>query len=423
VQLDDHTVNWANGRIDGAELVAELIDFIRRFVVISESQAIALAFYVLHTHAFEAARATPYLHVTAPTAEAGKTRVLEVLEGLIKDPLPTANASAAAIYRSTADSRPTLLFDEIDGVFKRGKSADGDSDDLRRILNAGYTAGKPVIRCVGDGSRQTVTRFDVFSPKALFGIGALPRTLATRSLPIRMKKKTRDEQIERLNIRRYAGMATPLRERAASWAQAHIDELAVAEPAIPDALSDRQQDVAEPLLAIAEAIGRPWPRRLAAALVELLTQAVPLEDDEAMVLLADIRSVFERRNLDRLATTDLLTELREIDGAPWHTWWSKRVEDADKAAAMRLAQSLRPFGIRARKVRVGADKPVQGFDREQFEDAWKRYLPAFTPLGRNSRNNGLVEPKRPISRRNIRHRVPTFEMAQTGMAPSMFRLF
>jgi Protein of unknown function (DUF3631)/Bifunctional DNA primase/polymerase, N-terminal len=358
--------------IDGDELVRDLIMFTRRFVVMSESQAVALAFYVIHTHAFAAASCTPYVHVSAATFESGKTRALETLAGLVRRPLETSNTSVAAVYRSIAEHRPTLLIDEVDEVFSKAKSE--EAEQLRKLLNAGYTAGTPVLRCVGEGSKQQVVAFDVFGPKVLVGIGTLPRSLATRSLPVKLKKRHRGEPVERLRRRSFQEQARPLHDKCAAWAEAHLDALERAHPQLPDELSDRQQDTAEPLLAAADEIGGEWPARLRRALVELYGQASDLEDDEQIRLLADIRAVFENANTDTLLTRDLLEGLRMIEGAPWHEWWSKRVEDPWRSAQMKLARRLRPFEIRPKTVHVGPDHG-KGYVLDQFGDAFARHLP------------------------------------------------
>jgi len=43
--------------------------------------------------------------------------------------------------------------------------------------------------------------------------------------------------------------------------------------------------------------------------------------------------------------------------------------------ASRLARMLNDFKIRPRTVRIGNQTP-KGFHRNDFEEAWKRYLPA-----------------------------------------------
>src|SRR5450631_3992533 len=88
-------------------------------------------------------------------------------------PLPTANISAAAVFRTIEMKRPVLLIDEADTFL-------GESEDLRGILNSGHRAGGQVIRTVGDDHETRA--FATFSPVAIAQIGKLPGTLADRSI-------------------------------------------------------------------------------------------------------------------------------------------------------------------------------------------------------------------------------------------------
>jgi hypothetical protein len=96
--------------------------FVRRFVVLSDDRLAALALYVVHTHGYEAAETTPYISATSAEKRSGKTRLLEVLELLVGNPLPTANISDAALFRAIAERKPTLLFDEVDAIFDRRRA-------------------------------------------------------------------------------------------------------------------------------------------------------------------------------------------------------------------------------------------------------------------------------------------------------------
>src|SRR4051812_4021557 len=76
---------------------------IRRFVALrSDAELHAIALWVLHTHAVDAAEATPYIWITSPEKRSGKTRLLEVLEALCSRPLQMASISEAALFRSVA---------------------------------------------------------------------------------------------------------------------------------------------------------------------------------------------------------------------------------------------------------------------------------------------------------------------------------
>ncbi|HXH35001.1 MAG TPA: DUF3631 domain-containing protein, partial [Plantibacter sp.] len=287
--MNEKAVASANGwPADGAALLDELAVFIRRHVVLSEVQAAVVALWIVHSWAIDAADTTPYLHISAPTKRSGKSRLLDVLEVLVRKPLKAGGATEAALFRGIADRTPTLLFDEIDSIF--GPKA-RDHEDLRALLNNGYRRGTPVLRCVGEGTKQTATEFDVFCVKALCGIGRLPDTLADRALPILLKRKAKSETVERFRYKHAQAAAAGLRERAEGWAEMHLDRLAEATPELPDELDDRAQDVSEPLLAIADRAGGDWPARARRALVAVRggTDQELHDDDAGVRLVADIQ--------------------------------------------------------------------------------------------------------------------------------------
>src|SRR5262249_56434890 len=97
-----------------AELLADIDDFLRRFVILDEAQAAAVVLWIAHAWTVDAAHATPYLHVTSAEPESGKTRLLEVAHELVPKPLSTMNISDAALFRAIAYEQPTLFLDEVD---------------------------------------------------------------------------------------------------------------------------------------------------------------------------------------------------------------------------------------------------------------------------------------------------------------------
>jgi len=103
------------GPVDGVELLNEISEFIRRFVVLpSDDAADLLAMWVLHTHAFEAAFATPYLRITSAAPSSGKTLLLEVLASVVRNGWHAINPSVAVLYRKIDRAAPSLLLDEMD---------------------------------------------------------------------------------------------------------------------------------------------------------------------------------------------------------------------------------------------------------------------------------------------------------------------
>jgi hypothetical protein len=394
-ELADATVQAPDlAGVDGAELLDDLVVHVRRFMVLTSHQAAVVALFTVMTHCVDAFSVVPYLRVFSPTKRTGKSRLLELLEFLVHRPIKTGGISEAALFRSLADGIATLLFDEVGKVL--GEKARDRNSDIEGVLLNGFAAGTPVMRCVGEGSKQIVTPFAVFGPKVLGGTGRLDDMIVDRCLPISLKRKSRAEHVERFRRRDAAAMAEPLRARVAAWAADHVDELALARPDLPAALDDRAQDIAEPLLAIADAAGGEWPARARRAVVELRGGSVlGSDEDVGAELLGDIRTAFDDAGVDRLSTDDLIVALCTDPERPWKTW--KRNEPITPRGLSRL---LHDFDIRSRSVRLDDGTTPKGFRREQFEDAWTRYAPEITSQNATTPQPASVQGKQAFS---IRH--------------------
>ena len=80
---------------------------------------------------------------------------------------------------------------------------------------------------------------------------------------IRLQKAKRATSLVKLRERRPPADAETLRVRISAWADEHVEMLRVAEPALPDELDARGQDIAEPLIAIADLLGCGTETRVA----------------------------------------------------------------------------------------------------------------------------------------------------------------
>ena len=140
-----------------------------------------LALWVMLTYVYVAWDAVPYLFVTGP-AGSGKTRVFELLSRLCFRPLLSSNLSAPALFRTLHDRGGTLLLDEAERL---GEGGD-DVAELRSILLAGYKRGGRASRLELSGDNYQMREFQVFGPKAIACINALPPALASRCVPVPM---------------------------------------------------------------------------------------------------------------------------------------------------------------------------------------------------------------------------------------------
>lgn len=345
--------------VDVGELLDDVRTTIQRFIICDDSTATATALWIVFTWVIERAQVAPLAIITAPEKGCGKSQLLDVIGRLCKRPLFASNISPAATFRIIEAKTPTLLIDEADAFFR-------ENEELRGIINSGHTRTSAyVIRTVGDDFE--VKQFSTWGAKAIAGIGRLPETVMSRGIVLSLRRKLKTERVERL---RHAepGAFEALARRLARFGQDYSAAIGRARPQIPEKLSDREQDNWEHLLAIANLAGGSWPqeaRRAALAICGAEADTATTSEE----LLADIRGIFDAQRVTRISMAELLRFLVEDEAAPWATWNRGR-----PMSARQLGSRLKEFGIHAGTVRISQHDKPKGFKREQFEDAWARYL-------------------------------------------------
>jgi len=374
----------------GAALLDRTEAFLARFIAFpSEACQVATTLWAAHTHVVDAFESTPRLAILSPEPGSGKSRVLEVLELLCPRPLHAVNISPSALFRSISDEAgpPTILYDEVDTLF--GPKAK-DNEDVRGLLNAGHRRGAVTLRCVVRGKTIDVEEFPAFCAVALAGLGDLPDTLMTRSIVVRMRRRAPGEKVEPFRHRLHAPEAEPLRLCLEEWTRGARDDLEDAWPDMPEGIVDRNADVWEPLLALADVAGGTWPERARVAAVSLVTQAGERPQTLGIQLLADLRNLFSTPlnyvevglhsavttppavtdpvTPDALSTQQILEGLTAMEESPWGDLRGKPLDSRG------LARRLKQYDVNPAVIRVGAST-VRGYRRTDLHDAWSRYLP------------------------------------------------
>jgi hypothetical protein len=277
--------------------------------------------------------------------------------------------SEAVLYRKLDRDHPTLLLDEADAIFREKNDR---YEGLRAMLNAGYRRGMKVPRCVGESMQ--IQEFDVFGPKVIAGIGALPLTVADRSIPIRLSRKRRQEPVDSFDYQQAFQDAASLRDGLAKWAAEATGDLRTIRPAIPVELHDRAAEVWRLLLAIADAAGGEMPRRAREGAVALHGDPLLVEETETVRTLRAVCEIFDASGQEQLPTPHIVKNLVERDDGPWAEWWGKMVTSGDmKGPGYRLGKIFRRFGVTPRQLWVdGAN--VRGYIREEVQRAAAPFL-------------------------------------------------
>lgn len=354
---------WPNP-VRPAALLNEIERTLLRYVVLPDHAAPAIALWVAHAHALVSTALTPILAIESPEKRCGKTTLLSLLQPMVPKALTAANMTAATAFRAVEEFQPTLVVDEGDTFLTT------DKGELIGIFNSGHTRTSAfVLRTVGDN--HEVKRFSTWCPKIIALIGELPPTLQDRSVVIPMRRRQRDEKVERRRADRNADLEIICR-KAARWASDNAEALADCDPDVPDQMDDRAADNWRPLLAIAELAGEHWPATAREAALVLSGARSDDDDGGGVLLLRDIREVLGRD--DWLTPTRLVERLVELPESPWPEW-----RRGKPITARGVARLLKPFSIKSEEGRVEGDKKRRYY-RANFEDAWARYLtPAHTP--------------------------------------------
>lgn len=345
--------------VAGETLVTDMETAIRKHVILNEHQALAVALWSMHAHAFEFADHSPRLQVSSPAKRCGKTTTMDIIAALVPKPLPTENVSVAALFRVIEKFQPTLLIDEADAFLK-------DNEDMRGMLNAGHRCGGQVLRTVGEDFEPRA--FSVWAPVAIAGINRLPPTLEDRSITILLRRKTRGEEIERL--RRKREHLTVLARRIARWVQDNHYALIDADPALPEKLGDREQDNWRPLIAIADAISADLGNRARTAATTIAEE--DKDDETAIMALEDVAAIFAaaQPNVESIPSQIILDRLVAMEDKPWATW-----RHGKPMTHHSLSRLLKPFGVKPLQVRVsGNPKKVRSYMAEPVRAAAERYV-------------------------------------------------
>ena len=234
------------------------------------------------------------------------------------------------------------------------------SEALRGLLNSGYRRSGRSTVCVGQGANLQVRDFSTFSAKAIAGIGELPATIADRATRIQLKRRMTDEPCARWRERDGHAEAASLHHALVEWGQSDhvVATLRSARPVLPVGLGDRQADVWEPLLAIADLAGGDWPRMAQVAAIAL---AGNLDDTDVTVeLLKDIATVLAQDDAvgPTVPTEQLVKHLVELTDRPWATWR----KDDKPITARGLARLLDPLDIKVD--RYQRRQAVSGYRRD-----------------------------------------------------------
>lgn len=344
-----------------------------QYLACSDHQRTILALWIIHTWCFEVFPITPYLNVTSPENQSGKTVCMKMLSLLSSNSwMPAGGLTAVRLMEHIAQRRPTLLLDDWHTAFRPN-----EAQSIIGFLNAGSSEETQYsARNAHDDDK------DIYCPKAFAGSEALPASLADRSIPIVLQRRRPAE----FTLPFYAGIvrssSAALVEQIQRWLKNDGNYHALFHHAADIALSHlpgfspRQCECALPLLTIAEMLGGKWPRRTRIALLRIFNLHGNGDSAIGTQLLADIHSFFTQHpDCPKASTAQLLEYLVGLAGRPWQRYHGTKPLTPNGLRAL-----LRKYEIRcASNQRLQDGSRHKGFRRSDFQAAWSRHLSEVVP--------------------------------------------
>jgi hypothetical protein len=181
----------ATALVEIGNVLRDVEDFFRRFLVLPSDIPLVLGLYALATYCFETFEQFPYLVVTSPVKGCGKTRLTEVFEQVAATVVRTVGISVAALFRLIQKMKPTLIIDEAESLAGKSERA----QELGAILNSGNRKNTVVPRCTG--KNHELAMFSIYCPKMVCAIRDVSEPTKDRAIVLVMQKKLSSQHIER----------------------------------------------------------------------------------------------------------------------------------------------------------------------------------------------------------------------------------
>jgi Protein of unknown function (DUF3631) len=353
--------------IDTAVLLQSVHNRIKQHVIISDSGAIAVVLWTAMTWVHErSAVHSPLLMVTSAERDSGKSTLLGLFAFLVRRSLVSVGISAAALYRSIEKWQPAFVIDEADTIFRQ-------NEDLREVVNSGWTRGQGVVRCQPETNEPKL--FSTFCPKAIGLKGKkLPDTTLSRTIIVELKRKLPTEATKDFAHVDDDGLGL-LRRKLARWAEDNADKVASVKATMPEGFINRVAANWRLLLAIAELAGGTWPERARKAAVALSGPETSL----GVRLLADVQDAFVAKQAEELSTQELVDHLTALEDREW-----SELGHGKPITKVWLSRRLGEFGLASDKI-GDRDSRLRGWRLSTFTEVFKRYLSGTTPVNSSTR--------------------------------------
>lgn len=362
----------------GQQMVDRWVAFLRRYVVMSEQQALVVALWAINTWVYEHFPSVPFLEIVATTKRSGKTTLLDVLRMVTRGAEKFAIVRILTVLRmiEAYEGKVTILIDEAEQFSKPSLG------EQRSGIATGYKSGAQHAISVGKGFQ----RFRTFAPWAFAQIGNVHDVLRDRCIEIELERGKPTRVLSEWDTTAKAEaeeLIAELVEYARTQASKNNGKMHI--PIVPaDWLSGRERELWTPIVSVAAWLGihADTMKALQIASVDLgLLKTLPPkvwhsaqdeldaeEKDAAERVLQDVRSVLQPGET-AIFSRVLVERLRAIGTAPWRAWRGNGINE------ITLAALLSRYGLQPDTVTIGKGRKT----RQQAKGYKVRDIQAVKP--------------------------------------------
>lgn len=333
--------------MDTHKVLEKVEKLTEKFVVIpTQEEKDLVTLWIAGSWIFSSFDAYSRLYFRSTEPASGKSKAMQHVLRLAHGAEEMVQPTPATIYRTfeAYDPKPVLGIDEVDLVFGRAGSSSSNTNVLQ-ILNKGYENGGYVLRARG---QNDVQRFDVYGPVVMAGLGILPSALFTRCITVNMRKPIEGETFTPYRRRVHLALYEDVRESLSKWSSKVKKDFGVAFPDLPEEVKNRDAELYEPLIEIADAAGGEWPERARKAAVYLVERGSQKEEPvPSVALVKQLKKEFAKR--DRVPQADVAKALG----------WNVRT-----VGKVAREMEMPPVGFRL------DGEVTKGFRKQQFEEVF-----------------------------------------------------
>lgn len=343
--------------VNGDELLAELVETVKKYIVADEEIIIVVVLWCIMTWCMNIVYYAPILHITSSEKQSGKTRLLNIIKRLSYDPEIISSITKAALSRKISDYHSTMLFDKLEKSFLRQKN-------VVDIFVSGFIKGSGSIAyCTGVENKPK--SYNTWGAKAICSLGTLPKEIDAISIVLPLKRKLANETIKDV-IYSAPEVWKGLRNKIDKFVEKNKEIIATIEVSPVEELTDKANDCWNSLFRIAQAAGGDWFERVKKAAISLTGKNA--KESNNIKLLKAISIVFEEKQVDNIGSVELCTILNEQYSD------LKILNKGIEVTPIRLANSLKEYGLRPDTVTLNGGKKLKGYKLKQFTNIFNKYL-------------------------------------------------